>query len=59
MNDGPNFQVPPWRYGSTPTFDANVFNIAAIAVFDRVLTDGEVRQVFNYYTGSLGIDIGL
>jgi len=37
----------------------NVFNIAAVAVFNRVLSDSEVRQVFNYYTGSLGIEIGL
>ncbi len=37
----------------------NVFNIAAVAVFNRVLSDSEVRDVFNYYTGSLGIEIGL
>ena len=59
MNDNPNFQVLPWRYGAESSFDANVFNIAAIAVFDRVLSDSEVRTVFNYYTGSLGLEIGL
>ena len=36
-----------------------VFNIAAISIFDRVLSDNEVREVLNYYTGSLGLDIGL
>ena len=44
-----------WRYGP---FDATK-NIAAIAIFDTVLSDSEVRDVFNYYTSSLGLEIGL
>lgn len=51
-----------WFWGSDvvgePTQYA-VFNIAAISVFNRVLSDSEVRDVLNYYTGSLGLDIGL
>ena len=49
-----------WRTGSGE-FDKEheVFNIAAVAVFNRVLSDSEVRDVFNYYTSSLGLEIGL
>jgi len=52
--NGPNVTPPD-------DFDANynVFNIAAISVFNRVLSDSEVRRVLNYYTGSLGLEIGL
>jgi len=51
-----------WDFGSADAFSQggrNAVNIAAISVFDRVLSDGEIREVFNYYTGSLQLDIGL
>ena len=57
-NDNIMFDGVPregWQFGA----NRNVLNLAAVAVFDRVLSDGEVRTVFNYYTSSLGLEIGL
>jgi hypothetical protein len=48
-----------WYWNNGIDEDRNVFNIAAITVFNRVLNDDEVREVFNYYTSSLGLEIGL
>jgi len=48
-----------WYWESGSNEDTNVFNIAAVTVFNRILNDNEVREVFNYYTSSLGLDIGL
>lgn len=55
-----NDEEPPlreaWTYDSYGTVTKN---IAAVAIFDTVLSDSEVRDVFNYYTSSLGLEIGL
>lgn len=51
-----------WTYGQkniNPNSTYPIFYIAAISVFNKVLNDDEVRDVFSYYTGSLGLEIGL
>lgn len=52
--NGPNV-LPP----DDQDRNVDVPSTAAVTVFNRVLSDDEVRQVFNYYTSSLGLDIGL
>jgi hypothetical protein len=42
---------------SVPNTGYDNVNIAAVSVWDRILTDAEIQAAYSYYSSSLGLDI--